>query len=97
MNLFCVNHPGTACVHFTALVYEIRIVATIFVALTITNLDHPANKAVQKETVMRDDDDRTCIPKQGVLKNFFRFKVEMIGGFVENQQVGILEQDFQQG
>ena len=68
----------------------------IFVALTVTDLDHPVNMTVQKKAVVGNDNDRTCIAEEGILKNVFRFQIQMIGRLIENQQIGILEKDFQQ-
>ena len=82
---------------FISLLDEIGIISKIFITLTIADLDHPAHEAIQEEAVMRDYNDRSRVAKEGFLENVLRLQVQMVGRLVEDQEIGILEQDFQEG
>ena len=69
-----------------------RVVALPGNALTAIELEDPAGDVVEEVAVVRDRDDRARVLLQERLEPRHRFGVEVVGRLVEQQQVGLLQQ-----
>ncbi len=66
-------------------------------ALAAVELEYPAGDVVEEIAVMGDRDDRAGIILQMMFEPGHRFGVEMVGRLVEQQNVGLLQQQAAQG
>ena len=71
---------------------EAVVAAGIECELAILEMQDRAHGAVQKPAVVADDDDRVGVFRQIAFQPQRPFEVEVIGRLVEQQQVGLLEQ-----
>src|SRR5262249_62371984 len=77
---------------FLFLVEPGRIVALIGNAAAAIELEDPAGDVVEEVAVVGDDQDRARIIAQMTLEPTDRLGIEMIGGFVEQQQIRLFEE-----
>ena len=68
-----------------------RVVALIRDAAAAIELEDPARDIVEEVAVVGDDEDRARILPQMPLEPGGRLGVEMVGGLVEQQQLGLLQ------
>ncbi len=68
------------------------IVALVGNAAAAVELEDPAGDVVEEVAVVGDDQDRARIFAQVAFEPGDRFGVEMVGGLVEQQQLGLLQQ-----
>ncbi len=61
------------------------------------HLDHPGGQGVDEVAVVGDEDQRPLIAAQGVEQHLLGLQVEVVGRFVEEQQVGRAQQQDGQG
>ena len=76
---------------------EGRVIAFVGDTLAAVELENPARHVVEEVAVVGDEDDAAFVFAQRVFKPGNRLRVEMVGGFVEQQDIGGLEQQFAQG
>ncbi len=69
-----------------------RVVALIGDALAAVELEDPAGDVVEEVAVVGDRDDRALVLGQVLLEPGDRLGVEVVGGLVEQQQVGRAQQ-----
>ena len=69
-----------------------RVVALERVALAAVELEDPAGHVVEEVAVVGDGDDGAVVVAQGALEPRDRLGVEVVGGLVEQQQVGLRQQ-----
>ena len=62
--------------------------------LPTIQLQNPSRHIVQEIAIVRDRDNRSRILGQVPLQPGNAFGIQMVGGFVQQQQVGTLEQNF---
>ncbi len=72
------------------------IVALVRDALAAVKLENPAGDVVEEIAVMGDEDDAALVFAQRVLQPLDGFGVEMVGGLVEQEDVGGVEQELAQ-
>ena len=60
------------------------------------DLEHPAHDTIQEETIVRDNDDRAGVLGQRLLEPRHGLNVKVVGRLIEQQEVGVLEQDLAQ-
>src|SRR5207253_3379616 len=58
----------------------------------LANLDNAADKLIEELAVVRDDENRSGIRFEVILKPKQRFEIEMVGRFVEQQEVRFLRE-----
>ena len=63
----------------------------VYDKLTLAQLQHLSHQAFQEVAVVRDDDERATELQQGLSEHVFGADIEMVGGLVQNEQVGGLE------
>ena len=68
------------------------IAAAVTDQLALANLNNASHKLVQELAVMRDDENRSGVALQIVLKPQQRLQVKMVGRLVQQQQVRLLRQ-----
>ena len=73
-----------------------RIVALVGDAAAAIELEDPAGDVVEEVAVVGDDQDRAGIVAQMAFEPVDRLGVEMVGRLVEQQQVGLVEQQLAQ-
>ena len=56
------------------------------------DLQHPLHHPIQEEAVVGHDDHRALVVRQGLLQPSHRLHVQVVGGLVQEQHVGVLEQ-----
>ena len=84
--------------HALGLLVEPRaVVALPGYALAAVELEDPAGHVVEEVAVVGDGDDRAGILLQMLLQPVYRLGVEVVGGLVEQQHVGLLQQQAAQG
>jgi len=59
----------------------------------VRDLDDAPDKLIQEFAIVRDHDDCAGIILQIFLEPLERFKVEMVGRFVEQEDIGLFEQN----
>ena len=69
-----------------------RVVALVGDALAAVELEDPAGDVVEEVAVVRDGDDRALVLGQVLLQPRDRLGVEVVGGLVQQQQVGRAQQ-----
>ena len=69
-----------------------RIIALKRNAATTIKLKHPANDIIKEVTIMGNEDDVAGIFDQMVFKPLNAFGVQMVGRFIEQQHLGLFEQ-----
>ena len=69
-----------------------RVVALVGVERSAVDFADPFRDVVQEVAVVRDGEDGALVVLQELLEPQHRFGVQMVGGFVEQQQVGRFEQ-----
>ena len=74
-----------------------RIIALIGDAAAAIELENPAGDIVEEVAVMGDDQDGARIGAEMVLEPVDRFGIEMVGRLVEQQEVGLAQQELGQG
>src|SRR5580704_11193964 len=65
--------------------------------LAVTDLEDAGGQLVDEVSVVRDEDDCAGVANQGFEQNIFGAQVEVVGGLVEQQKVGRMQQQAQQG
>ena len=70
----------------------ILVIATVPVEAASADLHNGTHELVEEFAVVRNDEDRTAIRAKVFLKPAQRFEIKMVGGFVEQQQVGFLHE-----
>src|ERR1043166_182013 len=75
-----------------ALQKVIVVIAAITNEFALANLDDAADELIEEFAVVRDDEDRAGITLQIALEPKQRFEIEMVGGFVEQQEVRLLRE-----
>ena len=60
--------------------------------MTTIEFENPSGDIVEKVTVVRDGDDRTFVLLDMLFEPGNRFGIEMIGRFIEQQNVRFLQQ-----
>src|SRR3569833_701193 len=73
-----------------------RIIPLVGNALAAVALEDPAGDSGQEVAIMRDDQDRAGIVAQMALEPRYRFGIEMGGRLVQQQQLGLVEQQLAQ-
>ena len=73
-----------------------RVVALVGVGLAAVELEDPLGDVVEEVPVVGDGQDGAGVRRQVVLQPLHRLGVEVVGGLVEQQQVGLLEQQLAQ-
>ena len=73
-----------------------RVVALVGVALAAVDLEDPLGDVVEEVPVMGDGDDGAGVLLQVLLQPLHALGVEVVGGLVEQQQVGLLQQQLAQ-
>ena len=71
---------------------ELLVGARIHHDAAVTHLDHLGCQALDKVTVVRDEDERAAVVDECVEQHVFRIEVEVVGRFVEQQRVRRTEQ-----
>ena len=71
-----------------ALVLEIAVATPVLMQLPVLDVQHLINHGVEKIAVVRDQQQGAAIGLQPVFQPQHRFEIEVIGRFVEQQQVG---------
>ncbi|MNQ40609.1 hypothetical protein D3C85_542680 [compost metagenome] len=79
-----------------ALAFKGRIVARIALELALVDVDDDVDHAVQEVAVVRDDDQRAGIALEPILQPDDRVQVQVVGGLVQQQQVGRAHQRLRQ-
>src|SRR3989304_2101651 len=75
------------------LLFEPRgVIALIRNSKTAVEFEDPARDVIEEVTVMRDGDDGAFVFAQVMFEPRHRFGVEVVGGFVEQENVGFGEQ-----
>src|SRR6266436_1295101 len=69
-----------------------RIIALVGNAAAAVELENPASDVVEEVAVVGDDQDRTRVVAQVGFEPVDRLGVEMVGRFIEQQQLRLLEQ-----
>ena len=69
-----------------------RVVAFPRDPMTPVELEDPAGHVVEEVAIVRDRDDRAGVLLQEVLEPRNRLRVEVVGGLVEQQQIGVTEE-----
>ena len=72
-------------------------VARVFVQVEVLHLDDPGDDGVEELPVVRDDDRGAVEVPEPAFEPFDAGHVQEVGGLVEQQHVGALEQDLGQG
>ena len=75
---------------------EGRIIAFMRDALAAIQFQDPAGDIVQEIAVMGDQDDAALVFAQRRFQPFHRLRVQMVGGFVQQQDVGRVQQQLAQ-
>src|SRR5262249_26599500 len=70
-----------------------RVVALPWNAGAAIQLQDPARDVVEEVAVVRDRDDRAGVLLEVALEPRHRFRVEVVGGLVEQQQVGLPQEE----
>jgi len=73
-----------------------RVVALVRNTPASVEFQDPAGHIVEEVPVMGDDQDRTWIGAQVMLEPMHRFSIEVIGRLVQQQQVGLPQQQLGQ-
>ena len=73
-----------------------RIIALVGNAAAAVELENPARHIVEEIAVMGDDQDRARIIAQMPFEPIHGFGVEMVGRLVEQQEIGLFEQQLAQ-
>ena len=63
-------------------------IAAIANELRMRDLNNASDQSIQKFAIVRDHDDRPGIGSQVLLEPLQRFKIEMVGRLVEQEEVG---------
>ena len=71
-----------------ALVLEARIVARVAPQPAVVDVHDYVHDAIEEVAVVRDDEERAAVALQPLLDPQYRVEIEVIGGLVEEQQVG---------
>ena len=82
---------------FLMLVKIIRIVAAIGIDGAVVEFQDNGANSVEEETVVSDHQERAVASVQIAFQPLNHFKVEMVGGLVENDEVGLRNQHIGQG
>ena len=69
-------------------------VARVFVQMKVLELHDASHDRIEKAAVVRDDDGRSAEVAKPGLQPFHTGDIEIIGGLVEQQHVGALQQEF---
>ena len=69
---------------------ERRVVARPVTQPAAVELDDPGRQPFQEDTVVGDEDDRAAVSEQERLQPADRVDVEVVGGLVEQQDVGLV-------
>ena len=75
-----------------ALVDEVRVVADVLGRAAVVELDDPVGDLVDEVAVVADQHDRPGVLRQEAGQPLDRCQVEVVGRLVEQQDVGVLEQ-----
>ena len=73
-----------------ALLEVVVVVAAVADEPALADLDDAADELVEELAVVRDEEDRAGVGLEVVLEPEQGFEVEVVGGLVEQQQVGLL-------
>ena len=84
---FCASRINT----FLSLFEVIGVVATIGIDRTVVEFEDDRTDAVQEESVVGDHEQGAVASREVAFEPFYHLQVEMVGGFVENQQIGFGE------
>ncbi len=72
------------------------VVAAVKVNALVPDLDDPVDRHVQKVAVVRNQHVGVGIVREIVFQPVAGFEIEMVGGFVEQQQIGLLQEQLGQ-
>ena len=75
-----------------ALALERRVAAAVERQLAAVEVQDPIDRIVEQVAVVADDDHGARIARQMVLEPQRAFEVEIVGGLVEQQEIGLGEQ-----
>ena len=73
------------------------VIASVEEQLLVPDLDGFLHRDIEKVAIVRDQQECKGILVQVLFQPVARFKVQVVGGFVEKKQVGFLEQQFGEG
>src|SRR5258706_8177079 len=74
-----------------------RVIALVRNALAAIELEDPAGDVVEEIAIVRHRDDRPLIPLKMMLQPRDRFGVEVVGGLVQDEDVGLLQEQSAEG
>ena len=73
------------------------IIALVQVDLAVVNFGNAIDHVVHELTVVADDDNGAVVAAKEALQPFDAFKVEVVGGLVQQKQIGVTHQELRQG
>ena len=79
-----------------ALFDKVGIIAPIFVADAVPEFEDAADQTIEKIAVVGDDQDRSAVVEQGVLEDLPCLYIQVVCRLIEDQQVRVCQQNFQQ-
>ena len=79
-----------------ALALELRVVAGVGDELARVDVDDAVDHAVEEIAIVGDEEQRARVPAEPVLEPQHGVEVEVVGGLVQQQEVGLLQQQFRQ-
>ena len=86
-------YAASCCSSRAALLFDVTVpVAAITNEFRVRDLHDAADKLIQKFAIVRDHDNRARIGPQIFLKPLQRFEIEMVGWFVEQQEIRLHDQ-----
>ena len=73
-----------------------RVVALVEVHLAVVHLGHAVHHVVHERAVVADHDDRARVAAQKALEPLHALQVEVVGGLVEQQHLGVADEQLRQ-
>ena len=73
-----------------------RVVALVGIQASAVDLTDPSHHVVEEVTVVSDAQHRSRVALQVTFQPSYRFGVQVVGGLVEQQQIGLLQQQLAQ-
>src|SRR5262245_6955374 len=89
--LLLLGQLGRELEALAALALETRVAAAIEGKLAGIEMQDPVDRIVEQIAIVTHDDQRARITRKVRLKPQRPFKIEVIGGLVEQQQIGLRE------